>query len=91
MQELQAVGAQTKETSYKYNQKDIVSTVHQLKDTNSAVSGMEQMKASWTKFYKDTQALDQYYQNDYIGRGDSNRTFSQAVRHITSTIKSGWG
>ncbi|WP_444897252.1 hypothetical protein [Microbulbifer sp. SSSA005] len=93
MQEVEAIGAQTKKTSYEHEMvDDIASKVHQIKDSSCAVRGLQKVAdAPWTRFDTDLQKCSRYYQDKLIAGGDSNRTFADAVNYVRSEFKSGWG
>ncbi|QFT55228.1 hypothetical protein [Microbulbifer sp. THAF38] len=91
MRDVEAVGAQTQKTSYRHSLDDIASKVHQVKDGNSAVIGLQKMDASWTKFDKMIQGGSNYYQNKYINSIDNNRTFADAAIKFAKNFKDGWG
>ncbi|WP_226647770.1 hypothetical protein [Microbulbifer variabilis] len=91
VQEVEKVGAQTKKTSYRHSLDDIASKVHQVKDGNSATTGLQKIDASWTKFDKMIQGSSNYYQNKYINSLDNNRTFADAAIKFARNFKDGWG
>ncbi|USD23230.1 hypothetical protein MJO52_08855 [Microbulbifer variabilis] len=91
MREIEAVGAQTKKTSYRHSLDDIASKVHQVKDGDNAVIGLQKMDAPWSEFDKMIQGGSNYYQNKYMNSIDNNRTFSDAAIRFVRNFKEGWG